>query len=33
MYEYLEKFKLTFVTHLSTHPEDSDCIIKNNLSI
>ena len=32
MYEFhiRNNSKLTFVTHLSTHPEDSDCIIENN---
>ncbi len=36
MYEFhiRNNSKLTFVTHLSTHPEDSDCIIEDlNLSI
>ena len=36
MYEFHTRnnSKLTFVTHLSSHPEDSDCIIENlNLSI
>ena len=36
MYEFhiRNNSKLTFVTHLSTHPEDSDCIVENlNLSI